>query len=89
MPILLWLIVVVLLVRVFWPEGRWSVIRQQESSLALLQEEIENLRIHNNQLTEQLMAASHDMAATEESARWNLGLVKDHETYFQVTDSEE
>lgn len=82
---LLWLLPSSLLFRSFYAEKHWNTISEQYKTIELLKKEIKILEQKHDQITAKIMSAQSNIDVTEEAARWNLGLVRDGEIFYEFS----
>jgi cell division protein FtsB len=70
--------------RLWCGEGSIEQARQYRQQLAELQLQLQQKQLRNNALQAEVYDLRKGQEAIEEIARYNLGLIKKDETFFQV-----
>lgn len=76
-----------------WPlwfgEGGWLDVREMRAEMARQEAENERLRQHNEALLAEVRDLQEGLAAVEERARRDLGMIREDETFFFIVDEDE
>ena len=84
------LAVTLLLQVVLWfGEGSFMHIRQLRKEIAVQQDELDRLRARNEILEAQVRSLKENLDTVEGLARGDLGMIRQGETFFLVTDPDE
>jgi cell division protein FtsB len=75
---------VILQYRLWVGEGSLAEVRELRRLLADQQQELQALRQKNHELRAEVESLKHDDSAIEARARSELGMIGEHETYFQL-----
>lgn len=83
MMLILVLALVGLQYKLWLGDGSVAQLRQLEEKIALQTKENENLFARNRALEADIVELQSGDQALEEQARYELGMIKDNETYYQ------
>lgn len=89
LTLLLFVILLALQYRLWVGEGSFAHLAQLKQQIREQQQENTRLALENAALAAQVKALKDGLAAIEEHAREELGLVKEGETFFLVVEKEE
>ncbi|NOQ17090.1 MAG: cell division protein FtsB [Methyloprofundus sp.] len=79
------LVLITLLQYRFWyGDGSVAQVQQYQQQLAELQLQLQQKQVRNNALHAEVQDLRKGQEAIEEIARYDLGLIKKDETFFQV-----
>jgi len=70
--------------RLWYGDGRVEKAEKYTQQLQVLNKELKLKRLRNATLTAEVMDLRKGQEAIEEIARYNLGLIKDGESFYQV-----
>lgn len=87
--IMLALLLVLSLFQWQFGDGGRQDLAQKQQQLDVHQAQIEDLTLRNEQLEAEVMSLKTGLAAIEERARAELGMVKEDETFIQVINPSE
>jgi len=70
--------------RLWYGDGNVRQVRQYQQQLAKLQAQLQQKQLRNDALYAEVQDLRKGQEAIEEIARYDLGLIKKDETFFQV-----
>lgn len=82
--VFLLIIITLLQYRLWWGDGSIRQTRQYQQQLSILQQQLATKRQRNEVLEAEVQDLRTGQEALEEVARYDLGLIKKDETFFQV-----
>ncbi len=78
------MLIALLQYRLWYGDGNVRQVRQYQQQLAKLQAQLQQKQLRNDALYAEVQDLRKGQEAIEEIARYDLGLIKKDETFFQV-----
>ncbi|MGJ0491497.1 cell division protein FtsB [Methylobacter sp.] len=82
--IIIILLIIHLQYRLWYGDGSIQEIHAYQQRLDELKEQVEEKKVRNEALYAEVLDLRKGQAAIEERARYELGMIKEDETFFQV-----
>lgn len=82
-------LILVLQVRLWYGEGSYLQVRTLEKEVEKQQTRVEGLRLRNQTLEAEVLDLKKRLSAIEERARTDLGMIRQGETFYQYSISDE